>query len=82
MEEPSSDYHERLVHNIAFKAHLRPVYEVPFSVLGVASDIDSPSDQVLVFHLDLGYFRPASSRAIAGQVLHGLGVVLGCGRAV
>ena len=53
------------------------------SVTGARADIDCLGwglDQAWVFHLDLRYSRPASSRTATGEVLHGLYVVPGCGR--
>lgn len=86
--EPLFDYHEGLVYDIALKTHLHRAYQlfkVPFSgdpALGLKSaDTVEGSDQARLFHLDLGWFRPASSRTPAREILYGLGMVLGYGRA-
>ena len=51
-EEPLSDYHKGLVHDIALKAHLQRVHELlrlPASAF-ISTDTIEDSDQTQVFH--------------------------------
>ena len=50
---------------------------MPSAKFSVGADAVERLDQTRVIYLDLGYFRPTSSRTTAGEVFYGLGMVLG-----
>ena len=85
-QEPPFDYHEGSVHDVALKAHLQRAYEL-FKVFPSVvpcrcwcRPTNGGLGQTWVFHRDLGYFRPTSSRTSTRKILHGLGMVFGYAR--